>query len=67
MLTQLTRDLLKRLMDAETRGKPLTATDLGNEVRGSAFEDAWESGYINQNPDRSVVVSAAGRRWYGKQ
>jgi hypothetical protein len=70
--------LLRRLVEAEDRGCPLTHAQLGMETQGSTFEDLWADmrvvvkGRERQmvcavGPDSQYVASAHGRWWLAKR
>lgn len=46
MSSQLERDLLSRIKNAEDQGSPITQEQLGVEKQGSTFEDLWSEMYI---------------------
>lgn len=78
MFAKLEEDLLRRLIDAEDRGRPLTHRQLGIETRGSTFEDLWADMRIVikgqertlscvSSPDSEYIASPHGRWWLSKR
>lgn len=72
MVTKLEEELLRKLIQAENDGQPLTHAQLGNWTRGSTFEDLWavmsiivvgqEHNLVCQvNRDSQYIASPAGK------
>jgi len=72
MSAKLEELLLRRLIEAENAGSPLTHRQLGMETRGSTFEDLWAEMSIvvigqERNlscvvgPDSQYIASAYGK------
>lgn len=67
-------NLLRRLIEAEDSGQPLTLMQLGIAVRTPGFEDLWARELINirgqegrlcctAHQNSMFVVSPSGREW----
>lgn len=75
MFIELEARLLRRIITAESGGKPLTFEGLGIETQGSTYEDLWASGYLDikgqeanrmcctHRKDSAIVASPSGRKW----
>ena len=73
MFPQLERELLKRLIDAEVAGKPLTYAQCARWIQGSTWEDLWADGMITiagqgfvatATPDSKVVATENGKQYF---
>lgn len=78
MSTDLEERLLRRLIEAEEKGTPLTHRQLGMEVHGSTFEDLWANMRVVikgkersiccvASPDSEYIASEYGKWWLAKQ
>ena len=61
MSRELEEGLLRRLIEAEERGSPLTHAQLGRETCGSMWEDLWANMYIVAVGQENKMVSVVGQ------
>ena len=73
MFNHLEIDLLRMLIQAEVRGKPLTYEECGRWVNGSTWEDLWAAGQITAQgqgfvatvtPSTPIVATDPGKERY---